>query len=389
MPALLWLAGGAFSALRFGTPSIITVHDFWTNGFEGFGDGRHALGKAEGAWVGTHDGGKTWQPQPELAMSLPDIGAVVLSADGQTMHTLGSVANVPNRSANYTSINASTAYYFTFANGTFAASERATVISFGGLPQPLTCGDASHAFGCPFRTSGRGSVRLADGTLLMSIIVYWGGQHANPHPVLAPVATSVIAFRSADGLSWHYAGTILDAAAAPDSEEGPNENDLALLPDGSVLAVVRLDAGDGRPDHPFRPYVRSVSTDGGRTWSRAQSLGDGVGCARPRLLSLGKAGGVVLSGGRVARGTWDNYVWHNAAADGVAWQAYSISYWHNRLMSNASLHFDASVNNSRERISTSYTSLVRTGPTSGFLTYSRDLPSPSVSFALPFAVAAV
>ena len=70
---------------------------------------------------------------------------------------------------------------------------------------------------------------------------------------MAHSATSVVAFRATDrlGLSWEYAGTILDAASAPQSEEGPNENDLALMPDGRILCVLRLDAGDGVRSQPY------------------------------------------------------------------------------------------------------------------------------------------
>ena len=96
---------------------------------------------------------------------------------------------------------------------------------------------------------------------------------------MAHSATSVVAYRATDGLglSWEYAGSILDAASAPQSEEGPNENDLALMPDGRILCVLRLDAGDGVRSKPYRPYVHSTSSDGGRTWSAAVPLGEGVG----------------------------------------------------------------------------------------------------------------
>ena len=92
-------------------------------------------------------------------------------------------------------------------------------IVFYGLPKRAT----------GFRTDGRGYVKLQDGSLVMSIEVNWG----------------VVAYASSDGFRWRYIGTILLAADAHDSEEGPNENDLALLSDGSIICVIRLDAGDG------------------------------------------------------------------------------------------------------------------------------------------------
>jgi hypothetical protein len=207
----------------------------------------------------------------------------------------------------------------------------------------------------------------------------------------------VVAYSSSDGFAWDYIGTILLAADAPDSEEGPNENDLALMSDGSsIICVLRLDAGDGRtprpPDmqpHHFLPYVKVVSRDGAKTWSKAVSLVDTrgfmMGCARPRLLGMGPGGGVVLSGGRLNRTNHENFLWVNAAGDGVKWEAVSISYVHNSwLEPNSTMRFDASVNASEARVSTSYTSLVRTGPRAGFVVYSRLLPSPSAAFALRF-----
>ena len=57
-------------------------------------------------------------------------------------------------------------------------------------------------------------MKLPDGTLVMSVIVWWGGKHANPNPKLRSAATSVVAFRSSDGFTWDFASSILDAAQA-------------------------------------------------------------------------------------------------------------------------------------------------------------------------------
>jgi hypothetical protein len=78
----------------------------------------------------------------------------------------------------------------------------------------------------------------------------------------------------------------------------PNEHDLALLPNGDVLAVVRMDGGDGLATHPYRNYYRTVSSDQGKTWSTLEEIPN-VGCARPRLAMLGGGKGpLLLSGGR-------------------------------------------------------------------------------------------
>ena len=112
----------------------------------------------------------------------------------------------------------------------------------------------------------------------MTIITWLPAPHANPDPKLALDATSVVAFRSRDkGFTWDYAGIVLSAAAVPQSEEGPNENDITLIDGNKIACVVRLDAGDGQKTHPYRPYAVVTSDDGGFTWSRAEMLPEHVG----------------------------------------------------------------------------------------------------------------
>ena len=73
---------------------------------------------------------------------------------------------------------------------------------------------------------------------------------------------------------------------------------------------------------------------------------------------------------------------------------HSISYWHNALEPDQSLHFTQEINGTGDprklfRQSSSYTSLVKTGTDgqSGFVTYSRMLPHhPDVAFSMSFVV---
>ena len=89
----------------------------------------------------------------------------------------------------------------------------------------------------------------------------------------------------------------------------------------------------------YRYYASSVSTSGGASWSPPRPI-HGAGCARPRLLSLGKAAPLLLSGGRLCtENTTDLSLWVNADGHGGygagggagAWVKHSLSYWHNRL----------------------------------------------------------
>ena len=154
------------SALRFGAPAIVG-EDNYATGFRGFGDGRHALGKADGGWYGTSDGGKSWGKVLDGGRDIDgDVHAAVLSSDGRTMHNLGAVAVVADKLGSYYAFNATSAEYFSVREDlplAFAATSRPTPVIFRGLPQSATCGDPKRPglFGCPFRTGGRGLVRLA------------------------------------------------------------------------------------------------------------------------------------------------------------------------------------------------------------------------------------
>eukprot|EP01043_Picozoa_sp_COSAG02_P120018 COSAG02_NODE_56732_length_284_cov_0.675676_1_plen_53_part_01 len=53
---------------------------------------------------------------------------------------------------------------------------------------------------------------------------------------------------------------------------------MVVLKDGSLLSIVRMDAGDGR-DHTYLPYYETRSIEAGTTWSKLAPVGGG-GSAR-------------------------------------------------------------------------------------------------------------
>lgn len=129
------------------------------------------------------------------------------------------------------------------------------------------------------------------------------------------------------------------------------------------------------------------------------SVNDGrqLGCARPRLLSFGPGAPLVLSGGRNLLQVQKNgagafshepRLWLNEKGDGVDFTAFSISYVHNLLETNATRHFTSLVN-STETQSTSYTSLMWAGERTGVLSYDagRGLPWGSLAFTMRFTLA--
>ena len=234
MPQLLLVAvlnvlrhASTGSSLLFEAPSIAGTTGFPSD-FQGIGEGRYVLGKnGDDGWRGSIDGGKTWREvlkgQQGIQGDPPGYHAVVAAGPGM-LHNMGNATVVRDLDAGYKSFSSSFVQQYRVQGGVFSTRQQPRHVKFQGLPDPVTCGNTKHLFGCPFRTSGIGHVTLpSDGSLVMSVIVYWAGAHASLNATVRETATSVTAFRSRDGYSWVYAGTILDAAGLPESEEGPNQ----------------------------------------------------------------------------------------------------------------------------------------------------------------------
>ena len=253
--------------------------------------------------------------------------------------------------------------YFLDARGAFAWEAKPGV-RISGLPHLRMLGFSGD------------SLRLPDGSLLLVAKSILG---------TGPGRLSCVAIRSEDGgFTWRFASVVAAASEVPYAVEGPSEASLALLANGTLLAVMRVEGQSGH----YAPYISKLSDDGGRTWRALRSLRGGgsggvpgAGCVRPRLLALeiGGARSLVLTGGRPNPLSRDQLLWLNPKGDAEEWEAYSLSYWHNRLLDNAShpqrykqwAFPPAATNASRAfpREDTSYNSLVRTGDASGFVLY--------------------
>jgi hypothetical protein len=155
--------------------------------------------------------------------------------------------------------------------------------------------------------------------------------------------------------------------------EGPGENDLVRLKDGSLLAVFRVDS--------CHPYLTSRSTDGGVHWSTPNSLP--FGSARPKLLLM-PSGQPLLSGGRP--GLW---LWIGDITASV-WTPINVAAVHNNLtLDSPTWQYNAGfVNGTAEKSgrpcehalnettvpragSTSYTSLLQISANEFMLQYDR------------------
>lgn len=194
-----------------------------------------------------------------------------------------------------------------------------------------------------------------------------------------------VAIRSVDGgYNWTFASVVAGEKEVPYAHEGPSESTLAVLANGTLMCVMRVEGQSGR----YSPYISKLSDDSGLTWHSLRSLSGGgsggltgAGCVRPRLLALGNS--LVLGGGRPNPLSRDVLVWLNSAGDGEEWEPFSISYHHNKLTTNKDwLWPEQATNNSRSfpRITPSYTSMVRTGNSTGYILYGMGVRS----FTLPF-----
>ncbi|MAE66130.1 MAG: hypothetical protein CMJ18_17810 [Phycisphaeraceae bacterium] len=124
--------------------------------------------------------------------------------------------------------------------------------------------------------------------------------------------------RSEDGgLNWHYHGTI---AALPElGDESFGEPNIALLADGSLMALLRNGGGDQAPLWMARSW------DGGRTWSHPVPVNTPTGNA-PQILQL--PNGVLAC----AFGRPDSRVSFDHTGSGLAWShtVVASTCWGNR-----------------------------------------------------------
>ena len=115
-------------------------------------------------------------------------------------------------------------------------------ITFEGLPWPVKAPVAVRALGL----GGTTSLLLPDGAMLMTAIVRWAPPLQPPCPnssgtrsvIIACNRSSVVVFRSADGVRWRFLSVLADARDYPQSYEGPNEHDITYLPDRKTLLAV-------------------------------------------------------------------------------------------------------------------------------------------------------
>jgi len=364
------------SALHFTTaPHLVTDHSNasgpWWGRIVSVSD-THALGDAVSRVISTSDGGSTWSTQQAWKDDTGDFGGL-RSLAGDSFHFPGpdrTFLSPTGRNENITGVTANYTIRFS-ANPSGFVRAVSKPFSIGGLPHL----SGFHVGG------GSASLWLRDGRTMLATAVTTGVGKRWGY-------LSLIAMHSTDGgYAWSYSDVVASADEVPFAHEGPSENALAFLRNGSILCVFRIEGESGH----HSPYHSKVSDDGGRSWKHLRALsvwpGETIapGCVRPRLLPLG--GSLVLAGGRPSPISHDVMVWLNAKGDGDVWRPYSISYWHNRLIGpvNTSWTIPAGpINDSRRlpRYTTSYTSLLRTSNDSACLVYGAGLNAFSMPMQL-------
>lgn len=162
----------------------------WTDGFFGFSDSMHALGKVDSKFFASSDSGRTWSQLWSTAMAqeaADDTVDLVPSEDGRSFFNLANISNQGDgarNKRNLTSLHANLTTRFSLTPAGLFTKEVETVsLSFNGIPHPGVR---------EFRTFGADRIRLADRTLLSTVIVNGGAFEYGGH-------ASIIAFRSDDG----------------------------------------------------------------------------------------------------------------------------------------------------------------------------------------------
>ena len=315
---------------------------------------------------------------------VPDMTTTTFSAAGWQ-----SVGAVTLSSSSSSSINSSGQRAATHSSATPPAIKATVDVTqiweWKGIPAPGLNITASRKYNGPRIYS---IIGLGGGGFVAAVCIHFNGARVGKE---GPELT-IVSFTSDDGYGWQYGGIIASASAG---KYGPTEPDLAVLSDSStILCVLRLD-GDG-PCHggSYEYYHQSYSTDNGVTWSKEVTPINGTGCARPRLLAT-EMGPLLMSGGRLCvEDTADISLWLNAdgmagwsstadgadgsgihgSSDPLQWVKHSISYHHNLLWKGGSEYLFSAAVNATTTETLSYTSLVPSGPDTGFVFYNRFFP---------------
>lgn len=345
-------------SLRFGPPQTFEGYGGqMSNTLDLYPDG-FASGRSNRP-VSSADGGKTFQNVPSNATFFSDFAFHTDANGHRVAHDFGT-GLVYVHSPNITSVtfNATATWRF---QGQNLIWQNGLDVTFRGLPHPV-CGHGTDDWISPHAS---GHIEFADGTHLHSTIIEWCNA---PYPY---GVASLVAFQSSDGVDYEYVGNVITSLDVPESSEAPNEHDCSLLGSGDVLCVARMGAGDGKGG--YMPLYKTLSSDRGKTWSRAEAM-PGIGCARPHLVQLDNnitllsAGRSMMKGAAYSRSF---SVWASTN-HGATWVRSDGSYHHNQKANiTGAPMWPAACNKTgwRFEYTSGYVGLVRVGPRSAMVLY--------------------
>jgi hypothetical protein len=185
-----------------------------------------------------------------------------------------------------------------------------------------------------------------------------------------PLPRSILLASEDDGRTWHYFSTIADSSIMPIPPPnrwgwGPSETAMIQLADGDLMAVFRV--GNGKEWNLRRAY----SSDGGRTWSRADPIPPYS--VDPSMVRINN-GTIVLSTGRPGI-----RLWLSTDPRGKTWQDIDVVEHHNRWAPNETYRISPYPFESPRGMNTwSYTKLVEVAPNRLLLVYDRIPPDPQI-----------
>lgn len=390
--------------------------------------GRVMLGTVEGLAV-SNDGGSSWRHERLDPPLLP--WGVMLPYNSSCIRDLGDLAKDPGPTApiRKTFVSNHTNIWCVSDEGVVTAERRPANVSFRGMPAALielNIAEVGYADMGGGRVVITPYVRFSDiaqddePLSAYKCCLNWTcpcPQHGNldvcPCPPRVPLPctpgafgpgvpssstdrmglcfnATTLSFLSTDGgYTFHYQSVVASQYEYPEGEEGPNENALTLLPDGTLLSVMRFDGGDGKPHMRHRMYLMATSADQGRTWASKRMPYSGsllhpnamVGSARPHVLTLDD-GTVLLLGIRPLFGLWVNRDW--AKRDGAprkpeGWVLHNLAQAHNDgLAAHDALRFCPEFANTSRRVDPDtwnqegYPSLVKVAAQEAMVCYVRE-----------------
>ena len=216
-------------------------------------------------------------------------------------------------------------------------------VTFSGTPAAFAAPD------CGLSSPSQSIVRTRDGRGL--VMASYG--HASDAPMTCTSGAGgkhcyTTGFHRSDdnGETWSYLSRIDQTPGMPTAVEGPCEPSLALLANGSLLVVFRLQSGVA--------LWQATSVDG-RVWSNPTPTA--AWAVWPQLLTLSN-GVLVLAAGRPGIGFW------TTANDGADWVHHDVIAEHNKRAPAAS-QYDNTTG------TTAYTGIAEVEPGVVLLAYDR------------------